>query len=86
MLSTSTKVELLIITIVLCALFVAAIILILEAILLVYKVKLVVKKAEGVIHNVETAADAIEHMSRASHSRFPILRLIQSIFNESSKK
>ncbi len=84
--STANSIELLIITIVLSALFLVIIVLVIETIIVVYKIKKVVDQAERVVHNVSSAADVLSQMGKAAKSRFPLLKLIHSFFNEHEVK
>ena len=83
--STTNNVELLIITIVITAVFLALIVLLIEATVAVAKIKMLVKKAEGFINSVETAAETIKHMKSASESHFPLFKFIAAIFDNDKK-
>jgi hypothetical protein len=84
--STANNVELLLITIVVCALFLAVIGVLIEAMVVVNKVRKLVKKAEAVVSDVESAAETLKHMGKASRSRFPLLTLIHSLVNSKDEK
>lgn len=84
--STTNNVELLIITIVLSVLFVVLIMFVIEVMTVVNKMRKLVKRTEEVIDNVEAAAENLKHMSKAAHSRFPLINLISELFNSKQDK
>ncbi len=84
--STANSVELLIITIILCVLFIVLIAFVIEVMTVVGKIRKLVVRTEEVMNSVESAAENIKHMTSTAHSRFPLISLISELFNSKQDK
>lgn len=84
--STANNVELLIITIVLSVLILVLVGFVIEAMVVVNKIKKLVIKTESIIDSVESAAETLKHMSKAAHSRFPLVNFLYRLFNANQNK
>lgn len=83
--STLNNVELIIITVVLSLFFILGCILIFYLLNFLRSINKLSKKAESFIDNAQSAAETIQRLGNASKQNFPLIRLINHIFDNGSR-
>ncbi|HEY4964407.1 MAG TPA: hypothetical protein VIH90_06985 [Candidatus Saccharimonadales bacterium] len=83
--TTTTEVELFIITVVLSVYFIAMTVLVVFLIKFVVQARVIAAKAEAAIDSIESAAENLKHLSKASKSHFPLLAVLKKMYDMSVK-
>lgn len=84
--STLNNVELAVVSAVLSIFFILGAIFTVELIKTLKSINNLSKKAESFINSAQSAAETIQHLGSASKQNFPLLRIINHIFENSKTK
>jgi hypothetical protein len=83
--TTTTEVELFIITFVLSVYFITMTVLCVFIIKFIQQARQIGTKAESAMESIESAAENLKHISRASKSRFPVFAALKKMYDMSVK-
>jgi hypothetical protein len=83
--TTASSIELLIITFVLSVYFIIMCVLMVFLIRFIHTARTIGAKAEAAIENIESVAENIKHLSKASKSHFPLLLALKKLYDMSVK-